>query len=66
MTDDDWRVAKAELQGEMNVVNTKMKHIEKSLAGIESNISKLVWIVVTAIALRVLEFVLTNEIPIIP
>ncbi|MEM6650986.1 MAG: hypothetical protein AAF582_00205 [Pseudomonadota bacterium] len=66
MTDDDWRVAEAKLNGEMDVVKVKMGHIEKSLEGIQTNISRLVWIVLGAILLRVLEFVITNDIPIIP
>lgn len=66
MTDDDWRVADAQRKGEVEVLNVKMSHIEKSLDRIQANIARLVWLFLGAILLRVLEFALTNDIPIIP
>ena len=58
MSDGDWRIAKVELDGEIKLLRQSQEGSEKRLEKIESNTTKLVWLVLASIVSAVMGFVI--------
>lgn len=58
MTDEQWEVKAAEIDGEVKVMNTRMGHIEEALKSIRGDIKIVVFAVLLALIARLVEFAL--------
>lgn len=58
MTDEDWRIAKVRMEGELIRMNDRLDVIDDRTKHMEANVSRLVWLVLTSLIGGLMAFII--------